>query len=51
MSRSPAAPDARRSAEEAQRMTRARRMAWGLALLAIAFYVGFMVLTAIEGPR
>ena len=30
---------------------RNRRVAWLLGLLALTFYVGFMVLTAIGGPR
>lgn len=46
------AADARRDAADAAlRAARARRMGWALGLLAIAFYVGFMILTAIGGPR
>jgi len=51
MPRSPTDGSVTRSAEDAQRAARVRRSAWLLGLLAIAFYVGFMVLTAIEGPR
>jgi hypothetical protein len=50
--RNPATADVRRDAPgDALRAARVRRSAWLLGLLAIAFYVGFMVLTAIEGPR
>ncbi len=41
----------RDAADDALRAARVRRMAWLLGMLALAFYVGFMVLTAIEGPR
>ena len=37
--------------EDAQRVARARRMAIGLTLVVIAFYVGFIVYTGIIGPR
>jgi fucose permease len=51
-SRNPVAANKNRdAADDAQRAARVRRTAWVLGLLAIAFYVGFMVLTAIEGPR
>jgi uncharacterized membrane protein (DUF485 family) len=51
-SRNPvAASKSRDAADDAQRVARARRVAWLLGLLAVAFYVGFMILTAIEGPR
>jgi hypothetical protein len=51
-SRNPVTADASRGAEDdALRAARVRRTAWVLGLLALAFYVGFMVLTAIEGPR
>ena len=46
-----AANESRSAADDALRAARARRTAWVLGLLALAFYVGFMVLTAIEGPR
>ncbi len=46
-----AAGATRDAADDALRAVRARRMGWLLAVLAIAFYVGFMVWTAIEGPR
>ena len=50
--RNPTTPDARRGVvDDAQRAARVRRAAWLLGLLALAFYVGFMVLTVIEGPR
>jgi len=51
-SRNPATAAASRDAADgALRAARVRRGAWLLGLLALAFYVGFMVLTAIEGPR
>lgn len=40
----------RDAAADALRAARVRRSAWVLGLLALAFYVGFMVYTAIEGP-
>jgi uncharacterized membrane protein (DUF485 family) len=50
--RNPATASASRdAADDALRAARVRRTAWVLGLLALAFYVGFMVLTAIEGPR
>jgi hypothetical protein len=50
--RNRAAADASRdAADDALRAANARRAAWLLGLLAVAFYVGFMVLTAIGGPR
>jgi uncharacterized membrane protein (DUF485 family) len=49
-SRNPATADIGRDSEAARRAARVRRTAWTLALLAIAFYVGFIVLTAINGP-
>jgi uncharacterized membrane protein (DUF485 family) len=50
--RNPVTADVSRDAADgAQRAARVRRTAWALGLLALAFYVGFMVLTAIEGPR
>jgi uncharacterized membrane protein (DUF485 family) len=51
-SRNPPPAEVSRAAEDdALRAARARRTAWLLGLLALAFYVGFMVLTAVEGPR
>ena len=51
-SRNPVTADASRGAEDdALRGVRARRTAWVLGLLALVFYVGFMILIAIEGPR
>jgi uncharacterized membrane protein (DUF485 family) len=51
-SRRPTPADVSRGAEDdALRAARVRRTAWVLGLLALAFYVGFMVLTAVEGPR
>ena len=51
-SRNRVAADASRDAEDgALRSARARRMGWALGLLALAFYIGFMVWTAIEAPR
>jgi uncharacterized membrane protein (DUF485 family) len=41
----------RGAADDLLRNARVRRTAWVLGLLALAFYVGFMILTAIEGPR
>ena len=50
--RNPVAANASRgAADDALRAARVRRTAWVLGLLALAFYVGFMILTAIEGPR
>jgi hypothetical protein len=46
-----AANESRGAADDALRAARVRRTAWVLGLLALAFYVGFMILTAIEGPR
>jgi uncharacterized membrane protein (DUF485 family) len=46
-----AANENRGAAGDALRAARVRRTAWALGLLALAFYVGFMILTAIEGPR
>jgi hypothetical protein len=46
-----AANESRDAADDALRAARARRTAWALGLLALVFYVGFMVLTAIGGPR
>jgi hypothetical protein len=37
--------------EDAQRAARVRRMTIGLALLVIAFYVGFIVWTGVNGPH
>jgi hypothetical protein len=37
-------------ADEALRAARVRRSAWVLGLLAVAFYVGFIVWSAIRGP-
>jgi hypothetical protein len=52
MPRNPIAADERRgAADDALRAARARRMGWLLGLLAIAFYVGFMVVTVMQGPR
>jgi hypothetical protein len=52
MPRNRAAATAGRDAEDdALRAARARRTAWLLGLLALAFYVGFMVYTALGGPR
>jgi hypothetical protein len=42
--------DATRGSAGALRVARARRMAWGLGLIVIACYVGFMVFTGIKGP-
>jgi hypothetical protein len=39
------------AAEDALRAARVRRNGWVLGLLALTFYVGFMVYIAIEGPR
>ena len=51
-SRNPVPAGASRGAEDdARRAARVRRTAWLLGSLALAFYVGFMILTAIEGPR
>ena len=51
-SRTPAtANESRGAADDTLRAMRARRTAWALGLLAIAFYVGFMVWIAIQGPR
>jgi len=44
-------PAAARQADHAQRVARARRMAWGLALVVIACYVGFIVMTGARGPN
>jgi hypothetical protein len=50
--RNPANAGASRdAADDALRTARARRNAWVLGLLALAFYVGFMIYTAVEGPR
>ena len=50
--RNPASADVSRdAADNVLRASRVRRTAWLLGLLAIAFYVGFMILTALEGPR
>ena len=50
--RNPATADGTRDAADgALRAARVRRTAWLLGFLALAFYVGFMVLTAIEAPR
>jgi uncharacterized membrane protein (DUF485 family) len=50
--RKPATAAANRdAADDALRAARVRRTGWLLGLVALAFYVGFMVLTAIEGPR
>jgi len=50
--RNPANANLRRDAEDdALRAARARRNAWVLGLLALAFYVGFMIYTAVQGPR
>ncbi|MEO8463958.1 MAG: hypothetical protein ABI640_01345 [Gammaproteobacteria bacterium] len=50
--RNPANADATRAAaDDALRAARARRNGWVLGLLALAFYVGFMIYTGIEGPR
>jgi hypothetical protein len=40
----------RGDADEALRAARVRRSAWALAILAIAFYVGFIVWRALRGP-
>ena len=45
------ADTSRDAADDMPRAARVRRTAWVLGVLALAFYVGFMVLTAIEGPR
>ena len=50
MQRSAATPGSR-NAEDAQRVARARRMAIGLTLIVIAFYVGFIVYTGINGAH
>jgi hypothetical protein len=44
-----AAGSGSRDGEDAQRPARVRRMAIGLALLVIGFYVGFIVWTGING--
>jgi len=50
--RNPANADPSRDAEDgALRAARVRRNAWVLGLLALAFYVGFMIYIATEGPR
>ena len=51
--RTPGSPANARAGRDTDtlRAARARRNAWVLGLLALAFYVGFMVYTAIEGPR
>ena len=46
-----AANESRGAADDALHAARARRTAWVLGLTALAFYVGFMILTAIQGPR
>ena len=51
MQRPAATPNVRVSEEEAQRAARARRMAWGLALVVVACYLGFIVFTGIKGPH
>jgi len=43
------ATSGRGAADDALRAARARRMAWALAAIVIACYVGFMVLTGIKG--
>ena len=45
------AADLMPSDEQAQRAARARRMAWGLAIVVIACYLGFIVMTGIKGPH
>jgi hypothetical protein len=40
----------RSGTDEALRAARVRRSAWVLGLLALAFYVGFIVWSAIRGP-
>ena len=52
VSRNRVAADASRdAADDSLRAARARRAAWLLGLLALAFYVGFMIFIAIGGPR
>jgi uncharacterized membrane protein (DUF485 family) len=51
MQRPAAAPNVRASEEDAQRAAKARRMAIGLTLIVIAFYVGFIVYTGINGAH
>jgi hypothetical protein len=49
--RKPATADvSREAADDALRAARVRRMGWGLGLLMIACYLGFIALTALEGP-
>ena len=50
-SRNPANADATRAGANDALRARARRNGWVLGLIALAFYLGFMVYIAIEGPR